>query len=82
LRPSATARLAYGPAVPRGPAGRILGRFEDAALKIVGMKMRWMDAEFTRQHYFDLEQRLGTEIYNSMTGFMQTGPVISVSSTA
>jgi len=65
-------------AVARGLAGRILARFEDAALKIVGVKMKWMDAEFTRQHYFDLEQRLGTDIYDSTAGFMQTGPVIAV----
>jgi nucleoside-diphosphate kinase len=65
-------------AVARGLAGRILARFEDAALKIVGVKMKWMDAEFTRQHYFDLEQRLGADIYNCTAGFMQTGPVIAV----
>lgn len=65
-------------AVSRGLAGRIITRFEDAALKIVGVKMRHMDAEFTRKHYFDLEERLGKEIYDSTAGFMQTGPVIAL----
>lgn len=65
-------------AVARGLAGRIVTRFEDAALKIVGVKMRQLDAEFTRRHYFDLEERLGTEIYDSTAGFMQTGPVIAL----
>jgi nucleoside-diphosphate kinase len=65
-------------AVARGLAGRILARFEDAALKVVGTKMRLMDAEFTRQHYFDLEQRLGAEVYNTTAAFMQTGPVIAL----
>jgi nucleoside-diphosphate kinase len=65
-------------AVARGLAGRILARFEDAALKVVGTKMRLMDAEFTRRHYFDLEQRLGAEVYNTTAAFMQTGPVIAV----
>jgi nucleoside-diphosphate kinase len=64
-------------AVARGVAGRITARFEEAALKIVGVKMKHLDAEFTRKHYFDLEERLGTEIYNSTAGFMQTGPVIA-----
>lgn len=64
-------------AVARGLAGRILARFEDAALKVVGTKMRHLDAEFTRKHYFDLEERLGAEIYNSTAGFMQSGPVIA-----
>nr|WP_282798258.1 nucleoside-diphosphate kinase [Streptomyces sp. CC224B] len=51
-------------ALARGLAGRIITRFEDAALKIVGTKMKWMDEEFTRKHYFDLEERLGSEVYN------------------
>jgi nucleoside-diphosphate kinase len=64
-------------AVARGLAGRIVMRFEDAALKIVGVKMKHLDAEFTRKHYFDLEERLGAEIYNTTASFMQTGPVIA-----
>ncbi|MGW3468764.1 nucleoside-diphosphate kinase [Saccharopolyspora sp. NPDC000995] len=65
-------------AVARGLAGRIVGRFEDALLKIVGVKMVQMDAEFTRKHYFDLEERRGAEAYNSTAEFMQSGPVIAV----
>jgi len=64
-------------AVARGLAGQIVARFEAAALKIVGTKMKHMDAEFTRKHYFDLEERAGSEIYNCTAGFMQSGPVIA-----
>lgn len=64
-------------AMVRGYAGKIIARFEDAALKIVGIKMKQMDAEFTRRHYFDLEERLGAEVYNLMSTFMQQGPVIA-----
>jgi nucleoside-diphosphate kinase len=64
-------------AVARGLAGRVLQRFEDAQLKIIGMKMRTLDAEFTRKHYFDLEERLGATVYNSTAAFMQRGPVIA-----
>ncbi|MFD5563817.1 nucleoside-diphosphate kinase [Kitasatospora griseola] len=65
-------------AVARGLSGRVLQRFEDAALKIVGTKMKWMDAEFTRKHYADLEERLGPEVYNLTATFMQQGPVIAL----
>ncbi|MFD4135626.1 nucleoside-diphosphate kinase [Streptomyces goshikiensis] len=65
-------------ALARGLAGRIITRFEDAALKIVGTKMKWMDEEFTRRHYFDLEERLGAEVYNVASTFMQQGPVIAL----
>lgn len=65
-------------ALARGLAGRVITRFEDAALKIVGTKMKWMDEEFTRRHYFDLEERLGSEVYNVTSTFMQQGPVIAL----
>ncbi|MFG3153906.1 nucleoside-diphosphate kinase [Streptomyces sp. NPDC048219] len=65
-------------ALARGLAGRIISRFEDAALKIVGTKMKWMDEQFTRKHYFDLEERLGAEVYNVTSTFMQQGPVIAL----
>jgi nucleoside-diphosphate kinase len=64
-------------AVARGVAGRIIQRFEDSSLKIVGMKMREMDADFTRKHYFDLEERLGKQVYDTTASFMQQGPVIA-----
>jgi nucleoside-diphosphate kinase len=65
-------------AVARGLAGRIITRFEDAALKIVGVKMRHIDADFNRKHYFDLEDRAGSEIYNTTAEFMQSAPVIAL----
>jgi nucleoside-diphosphate kinase len=64
-------------AVVRGLTGRIIQRFEDASLKIIGMKMREMDADFARRHYFDLEERLGARVYNATAEFMQRGPVVA-----
>jgi nucleoside-diphosphate kinase len=64
-------------AVVRGLAGRIIARFEDAALKVIGMKMREIDADFARKHYFDLEERHGATVYNTTAAFMQRGPVIA-----
>ena len=65
-------------AVARGLVGRVLARFEEALLKVVAAKMVWMDAELTRRHYFDLEDRFGPTVYNLMAEFMQGGPVIAV----
>ena len=65
-------------AIARGLAGRVLARFEDALLKVVAAKMVWMDADLTRRHYFDLEDRFGPTVYNSMAEFMQSGPVIAL----
>jgi nucleoside-diphosphate kinase len=65
-------------AVTRGLVGRVLARFEDALLKIVACKMVWMDAELNRQHYFDLEERFGPDVYHAVAVFMQTGPVFTL----
>ena len=65
-------------AVARGLVGRILARFEEALLKIVATKMVWMDADLTKRHYFDLEERFGPAVYAAMADFMQSGPVIAV----
>jgi nucleoside-diphosphate kinase len=64
-------------AVQRGLVGRLIQRFEDAGLKVVGMKMKQMDSDFTRRHYFDLEDRFGPSVYQATATFMQQGPVIA-----
>jgi nucleoside-diphosphate kinase len=65
-------------AIARGLIGRITQRFEDALLKVVGAKMVLMDAGFARQHYFDLEERLGSGVYSLTAAFMQKGPVLAL----
>jgi nucleoside-diphosphate kinase len=65
-------------AVARGLVGHVLTRFENTLLKVIAAKMVWMDADLTRRHYFDLEDRFGPDVYNAMASFMQTGPVIAI----
>lgn len=65
-------------AVARGLVGEVLTRFERAGIKLIGTKMRWMDSAFTRQHYFDLEERHGAAVYAATAAFMQQGPVVAV----
>ena len=65
-------------AVARGLAGRIIQRFEDAGLKIVGTKMVHMDADLAKKHYFDLEERFGKSVFDVTATFMQSGPVIAL----
>lgn len=65
-------------AVARGLVGRLIQRFEDAGLKIVGTKMKQMDPDLARKHYFDLEERHGAGVYNATASFIQQGPVIAL----
>jgi nucleoside-diphosphate kinase len=64
--------------VQRALVGRILQRFEDAGLKIVGMKMVWIDKDFARKHYFDLEERRGEKVFTTTTDAVTEGPVVAV----
>jgi nucleoside-diphosphate kinase len=65
-------------AVARGLVGRLIQRFEDAGFKIVGAKMKIMDAEFTRKHYYDIEERHGKAVYDATAAAMMRGPVLAV----
>lgn len=44
-------------AVARGLIGRVIQRFEEAGLKVVGTKMVQMDAELAKKHYFASSSR-------------------------
>jgi nucleoside-diphosphate kinase len=65
-------------AVARGLVGRVVTRFEEALLKIVAAKMVWMDADLAKKHYFDLEERFGPAVFNAMSEFMESGPVLAL----
>lgn len=65
-------------AVSRGLVGRLTSRFEDAGLKIVGIKMKQIDAEFAGRHYFDLAERRGQSVFDAMVEFMGSSPVVAL----
>ncbi len=62
-------------AVQRQLAGRIIQRFEDAGLKIVGMKMQWIDEEFSKKHYKD---HVDKPFFKGLDEFVREGPVIAM----
>jgi len=64
--------------VQRGLTGEILKRFETVGLKIVGMKMVWIDEEFAAKHYSDIKVRRGEKVFNGLMGLITMGPVVAV----
>jgi len=62
-------------AVQRGLVGRILWRFEDKGLKIVGMKMLRIDPEQAARMY---AEHRGEEFYEPLVKFMTASPVVAV----
>lgn len=61
--------------VQRCLSGRIISRFEDAGLKIIGMKMVWVDEEFAKQHYFEHVEK---NFYKGLETVITMGPVVAM----
>lgn len=60
--------------VQRCFSGKIIQRLEDAGLKIVGMKMKWVDEEFAKSHY---EEHTEKPFYPGLEDVLTMGPVIA-----
>lgn len=64
--------------VQRGLVGKILARFEDAGLKITGMKMKWASKEFALKHYTeDVAKRRGEQVRKGLIDYITEGPVVA-----
>jgi nucleoside-diphosphate kinase len=61
--------------VERGLIGRVVQRFEDIGLKIVGMKMVWLDKKFSQEHY---AAHVEKPFYKGLETFIISGPVIAM----
>ena len=65
--------------VQRSLVGEIIKRFEQAGLKIVGMKMQWVDKEFAKKHYTDdITKRRGEHVRNALLDLITMGPVVAM----
>ena len=62
-------------AVQRAYAGEIISRFEKAGMKIVGMKMVWVNKEFAKQHYAEHVEK---PFYPGLEALITMGPVIAM----
>lgn len=65
--------------IKRGLMGRVISRFEDAGMKIVGMKMRNVAEEHALKHYTeDISIRRGEKVRTMLIDFLKTGPVLAL----
>ena len=60
-------------AVQRGLMGRIISRFEDKGLQVVGAKMMLISPELAARHY---EVHQGKPFYEKLVKFMTSSPVL------
>jgi nucleoside-diphosphate kinase len=61
--------------VKRHLVGEIMKRFENAGLKIVGMKMVLVDSEFSKAHYSD---HIEKPFYKGLEKYIVSGPVVAM----
>jgi nucleoside-diphosphate kinase len=62
-------------AVHRGLIGRILTRFEEKGLKLVGLKLRRFPVKLIEQHYAVHKER---PFYRNLVEFMSSAPVVAL----
>jgi nucleoside-diphosphate kinase len=59
--------------VARKLAGRIISRFEEKGLSVVGMRMEVIEKAVAEKHY---AEHNGKPFYPSLVGFITSGPVV------
>jgi len=65
--------------IERGLVGEIIKRFENVGMKIVGIKMMWIDKNFAKKHYTeDIEKRRGKKVREMLMEYITAGPVIAM----
>ena len=65
--------IAKPDAVQRGLIGKIISRFEDKGLKLIGLKMVGLDETLLQKHY---AEHLEKPFYSGLEKFMKSSPVI------
>lgn len=67
--------LAKPDAVQRGLVGRILTRFEEKGLKIIGLKFMQMSQELAARHYAAHKEK---PFYAGLVRFMTSSPIVAI----
>lgn len=65
--------------VERGLVGQILTRFEQAGLKMAGLRLDLVDKKFAKKHYTeDITKRRGEKVRTHMVNMLSDGPVVAM----
>ncbi|OUJ18966.1 Nucleoside diphosphate kinase Ndk [Methanonatronarchaeum thermophilum] len=61
--------------VKRGLVGEVIKRIEDKNLKIVGLKMIWLDREKAEKHY---EEHKNKDFFNELIEYITSKPIVAM----
>ena len=65
--------------VQRALVGEVIKRFENVGLKIIGLKMVWVDKDFAKKHYTDdITKRKGEHVRTMLLDYITIGPVVAI----
>ncbi|MBI4447535.1 nucleoside-diphosphate kinase [Candidatus Woesearchaeota archaeon] len=59
----------------RGLVGEIIKRFEQRGLKVVGLKMVWIDKSFAKKHY---AAHIEKDFYKGLEEFITSAPLVAI----
>lgn len=62
-------------AVQRRLMGKIISRIEEKGLKIVAMKMMWVDRDLAERHYAEHRRK---PFFRDLVGFITSGPIVAM----
>ena len=61
--------------VQRALTGTVIRKFENSGLKIVGMRMVWVNKALSKKHYSD---HIGKPFFAGLDEFIRSGPVVAM----
>ncbi|MFQ6107572.1 MAG: nucleoside-diphosphate kinase [Thermoplasmata archaeon] len=61
--------------VQRGLIGQVISRFESRGLKIVAMRMLWLDRDIVQEYY---AEHAGKDFFENLVTFIMSGPVVAM----
>ncbi|WGI17303.1 nucleoside-diphosphate kinase [Methanonatronarchaeum sp. AMET-Sl] len=61
--------------VERGLIGEVIKRIEDKGLKIIGLKMIWLDREKAEEHY---AEHKGKDFFNELIEYITSKPIVAM----
>jgi nucleoside-diphosphate kinase len=61
--------------VQRSLTGTVITKFENAGLKIVGMRMVWVNKALSKKHY---SEHIGKPFFAGLDQFIRSGPVVAI----
>jgi len=61
--------------VQRALTGKVIKRIENSGLKIIGMKMSWVDKKLSKEHY---SEHISKPFFKGLDKFIRSGPVVAM----